>query len=239
MSAAASAPAPALRVEGLVFGWPRGDWRLRVPALALAPGERVFLHGPSGTGKSTLLNLIAGTLVPQQGRVEVGGAPMSALPGHRRDRLRADRIGVLFQQFNLLPFLSPVENVLLPCRFSALRRERAVARFGSLEAAAATLLDHLGLGARAVGDRQAMALSVGQQQRVAAARAVIGGPDLVIADEPTSALDADARDDFLSLLFAECEAAGSALLFVSHDLALAARFARSESLARLTAPEAA
>lgn len=217
---------PALAVRDLAFRWPRGGFALRVPELAVAPRERVFLHGRSGSGKSTLLNLVAGTLCPQAGRIDVGGVAMTGLRAGARDRLRADRIGVLFQQFNLLPFLTPAENVLLPCRFSALRRQRAIARFGTPEGAADALLERLGLGDARLRATRASSLSVGQQQRVAAARAVIGGPGLVIADEPTSALDADARDDFLALLFCECEAAGAALLFVSHDLSLAARFDR-------------
>ena len=220
------AATPALAVRDLAFRWPRDGFALNVPELTVAARERVFLHGRSGSGKSTLLNLIAGTLLPDAGHIAIDGAPMSALRASARDRLRADRIGVLFQQFNLLPFLTPVENVLLPCRFSAQRRQRAIARFGSLEDAADVLLERLGLGGARLRATRASALSVGQQQRVAAARAVVGGPGLVIADEPTSALDADARDGFLSLLFSECEAAGAALLFVSHDMALASRFDR-------------
>lgn len=217
---------PALAVHDLAFQWSRGGFALNVPELGVAARERVFLHGCSGSGKSTLLNLIAGTLQPDAGHIAIYGAPMSTLRASARDRLRADRIGVLFQQFNLLPFLTPVENVLLSCRFSAIRRQCAVARFGSLEEAARVLLERLGMGDVRLRTTRASSLSVGQQQRVAAARAVIGGPGLVIADEPTSALDADARDDFLSLLFSECEAAGAALLFVSHDLSLASRFDR-------------
>lgn len=217
----------ALSLRALRFHWPRSGFALQVPRLEVAPRERVFLHGRSGSGKSTLLNLIAGTLRPDAGEIWIETMPMSRLRASARDRLRADRIGVVFQQFNLLPFLSATENVLLPCRFSALRRRRAIERFGSLEAAAETLLGRLGLGDARLRTVRAAALSVGQQQRVAAARAVIGSPGLVIADEPTSALDAEARDAFVDLLFSECAAAGAALLLVSHDPALAARFDRS------------
>lgn len=231
----ASAPPSVLEIRDLRFAWPHREWSLRVPALQLQPGETLFLHGPSGSGKSTLLNLIAGILMPQRGTIRLLGNDLSHTSGIRRDRLRADHVGVLFQQFNLLPFLSLTENVLLPCRFSDRRRAQAMQRYGSLHAAAATLLEHLGLGDPALHRAPVMTLSVGQQQRAAAARAVIGGPPLVIADEPTSALDADARDAFLSLLFAECRATGAALLFVSHDLTLAPRFARTESLPALMA----
>lgn len=231
----ALAPAPVLDIRGLRFAWPRRAWTLHVPALRLSAGETLFLHGPSGCGKSTLLNLIAGTLRPQAGAVRLLGHDLAQTSGARRDRLRADHVGVLFQQFNLLPFLPLIDNVLLPCRFSAQRRNRATQRHGSPRAAATALLGHLGLGDPALQAAPVMELSVGQQQRAAAARAVIGGPELVIADEPTSALDADARNAFLSLLFAECAAASAALLFVSHDLGLAPRFSRHESLPLLAA----
>lgn len=233
-----------LRIDGLRFAWPRSPWTLHVPALGLEAGDRVFLHGPSGTGKSTLLNLIAGTLLPQSGTVRVAGEDVAKRSGPARDRLRADHLGIVFQQFNLLPFLSMVDNVTLPCRFSRRRRERALQRFGSLDAAARHYLAALGLGEAAQASRRVIELSVGQQQRVAAARALIGGPSLVLCDEPTSALDTRNRDQFIDLLFAECEAAGTALLFVSHDLGLASRFPRQQALGELTgtgvdAPEAA
>ena len=146
-----------------------------------------------------------------------------------RDRFRVDHTGYIFQQFNLLPFLSVRENVELPCRFSPSRARRAIERHGSVDKAAAQLLQHLGLKAELL-ERRADSLSIGQQQRVAAARALIGQPELVIADEPTSALDARTRGAFIELLFAEVARAGSALVFVSHDPALAALFPRSLAL---------
>lgn len=199
---------------------------LDVDRFELAPGERVFLFGPSGSGKSTLLNLIAGTLAPTSGQVEIAGESMTGKPARGRDRLRADQLGVVFQMFNLLPYLSVRENVLLPCHFSPRRRRQALARHGSLTRAADHLLAALGLGASGIAERAAASLSVGQQQRVAAARALIGDPALVIADEPTSALDFDAREAFLGLLFDECRATGAGLLFVSHDHSLKSQFDR-------------
>lgn len=225
----------ALRIEGLRFAWPGSAWALEVPSLRLSAGERWFLHGPSGSGKSTLLNLVAGTLVPQAGQVQVAGEDMGGKGGAARDRLRADHLGIVFQQFNLLPFLGLVDNVTLPCRFSRRRRERALARFGSLESAARHYLAALGLDGVLLGRRRVLELSVGQQQRVAAARALIGGPSLVLCDEPTSALDARNRDQFVELLFAECAAEGAALLFVSHDLTLAERFPHRHALGELAA----
>jgi putative ABC transport system ATP-binding protein len=237
-----AAPPPVLRLEGLRFAWPGGPPLIDIGDFEVGAGERVFLHGPSGCGKSTLLNLVAGTLAPQAGRIEVAGEAVSGASERVRDRLRADHVGFVFQMFNLLPYLSVVDNVVLPCRFSARRRQRALARDGSLEAGAKRLLAALGLGDAALQARAATGLSVGQQQRVAAARALIGAPELVMADEPTSALDHDAREGFLQLLFAECAQAGSALVFVSHDHTLRPLFERHQDLRalnRAARPEAA
>ena len=216
---AASNP-PALALRGVHFAWPQAVRdSLVLDDLLLASGETLFLRGPSGCGKSTLLSLAAGVLLPRAGSAAVLGQDWTALPAGARDRWRADHVGYIFQQFNLLPYLSVLDNVLLPCRFSKRRAERAG------PGAAQRLLAHTGLAQSAWG-RPAGQLSVGQQQRVAAARALIGAPELVIADEPTSALDEDLREAFMALLLNECAAAGSALLFVSHDSRLAARFAR-------------
>jgi putative ABC transport system ATP-binding protein len=216
-------------LHDLRFAWPgaRRD-TLAIPALHIGAGETVFLHGPSGCGKSTLLGLLAGVLVPTAGEVRLRGQPWSALRGAVRDRLRADHLGYIFQQFNLLPYLSVLDNVWLPCRFSAARAARA----GATQAQ--DLLQRVALPAE-LWPRRADALSVGQQQRVAAARALIGAPELVIADEPTSALDAALRDDFMALLLQQCRAAGSTLVFVSHDERLAAAFDRRLSLPELNA----
>lgn len=221
---------PVLRVENLRFGYGRGADLLDVPALTLDANESLFLFGPSGSGKSTLLNLLAGTLRPRAGRIGLGEHELTTGSTARRDRLRADHVGFIFQQFNLLPFLSVLENVLLPCRFSRRRAQRACAVDGSLEASATRLLRALGLSQAQFMQRSTTDLSVGQQQRVAAARALIGRPELVMADEPTSALDAGSRDEFMDLLFAEVGEAGSALLFVSHDRSLASRFDADLSL---------
>ena len=164
---------------------------------------------------------------------QASGQELGELGSGARDRFRVDHTGYIFQQFNLLPFLSVRENVELPCHFSKLRASRAVQRHGSVANAAQTLLAHLGLKDPALLERRADSLSIGQQQRVAAARALIGQPELVIADEPTSALDADAREAFIQLLFAECRDAGASLLFVSHDQSLAPLFDRNLSLSEL------
>ncbi len=227
--------APAVRISDLSFAWPGAAPILTVHHFELARGERVFLHGASGSGKSTLLSLVGGVLLPGSGSVQVLGQELGALRGARRDALRADSIGFIFQMFNLLPFLSVVDNVVLPCRFSPRRRSEAMRRAGSAVDEARRLLSRLGLSDEAMLARRVDTLSIGQQQRVAAARALIGRPELIVADEPTSALDADARNDFLDLLLNECEAAGAAVMFVSHDRALGARFDRRVAMGELNA----
>lgn len=221
-----------ISAHGLQLQWPQGQ-RLQLPDITLGSGERLFISGPSGCGKSSLLGLIAGVLSPSAGSLEVLGQPMARLSGRQRDHLRAEQMGVIFQQFNLLPYLSVIDNVMLACRFSRQRRLRAIDRGGSVAAEARRLLGHLGLSGLLL-QQQAARLSVGQQQRVAAARALMGQPALVIADEPTSALDSQHRHAFIELLLNECQQAGSALLFVSHDDSLRSHFARHLSLAATT-----
>lgn len=223
-----------IELEALVFAWP-GQIRplLQIDRFELAPGERVFLRGPSGCGKSTLLNLVAGMLLPRAGAVRVLGAPLSELGGAARDRFRADHVGIIFQQFNLIPYLSVIENTLLPCLFSARRRRRALARSASLEGEARRLLAQLDLADVRTLDKPVTELSVGEQQRVAAARALIGAPEILIADEPTSSMDADRRAVFIDLLFGQCRESGSTLLFVSHDASLQEPFDRCVELAQL------
>ena len=220
-----------IKLEQLRFAWPGSSADcVAIDYLQIAAGRTLFLHGPSGGGKSTLLGLLAGVLLPSQGRVSLLGRDWATLPGARRDAWRADHVGYIFQQFNLLPYLSVLDNTLLPCRFSALRRQRAGGRAAA--ASAGSLLARVGLPP-ALWTRPAAELSVGQQQRVAAARALIGTPEIVIADEPTSALDAALREGFMDLLLAECHAAGSTLVFVSHDERLAERFDQRLSLAEV------
>lgn len=208
----------ALALHAVRLRWPgQRDDTLDLPALQIQRGQTVFLRGPSGSGKSSLLGLAAGVLLASSGQVCLLGQDWRVLGPSARDRRRADHLGIVFQQFNLLPYLSVLDNVRLPLRFSRRRAQAAPAR------AAEALLDQVALPATLWGAR-ADELSVGQQQRVAAARALIGAPDMVIADEPTSALDEPLRDAFMDLLLGHCRAAGAALLFVSHDPRLAQRF---------------
>jgi putative ABC transport system ATP-binding protein len=211
-----------LELSEVGYRWPGpAAFSLIVPDLIVSRGESVLLLGESGSGKSTLLSLICGTILPDRGIVRIAGTDVTTLSGGARDRFRAEQIGVIFQQFNLLPFGSVTDNILLPLRFAPERRKRA----GNAVAEAAKLCATLGLPNDIV-QAKANALSVGQQQRVAVARALIGQPPLIIADEPTSALDADSQNAFLDLLFAQAAAHQTSLLMVSHDPRLGDRFDR-------------
>lgn len=211
------------------FRWPgQTSDTVSIDDLQLEAGEHLFVRGSSGSGKTTLLNLLCGIHTPSSGSVRILGEDLAQLAPSRRDRFRADHIGVVFQQFNLLPYLSTLENVTLACSFSGRKRRRA-AENAAVKDTARRLLTDLNL-ARDLHGASVNKLSVGQQQRVAVARALIGGPEILIADEPTSALDADNRDRFMDLLFRETEARGCTLIFVSHDPQLAARFDRSIEL---------
>ncbi|MFD1261489.1 ABC transporter ATP-binding protein [Entomomonas asaccharolytica] len=221
--------ANVIELKNLQFAWPKQANLLDIADFTLGYNEKMFLKGPSGSGKTTLLGLLSGVLKPNKGVIQLLGQDLSLLSSGARDQFRVEHIGYIFQQFNLLPFLSVEENVLLPCYFSKRRTQYANERFGSIQQAAKSLLTDLGLD-KTLFLQRADQLSIGQQQRVAAARALIGSPELIIADEPTSALDTETRESFIKLLFSECNKTGSSLLFVSHDQTLTPLFDRCLSL---------
>lgn len=222
-----------IRLKDVSYCWPgQQQPTLNIPLLEVEKGEHLFLHGPSGTGKTTLLNLLTGINTPQSGQVEILGSDIAQLSESKRDRFRADHLGVIFQQFNLLPYLSVLENVLLSCDFSKKRRQQA----GNPTESAQQLLLDMEVSGELLHSKVSN-LSMGQQQRVAVARALIGNPEIIIADEPTSALDTDNRDRFLDLLFSESDKFGSTLIFVSHDTQIQQRFDRVVSLAAINQPE--
>jgi putative ABC transport system ATP-binding protein len=219
-----------IAIDRLRFSWPAAPTPcLDIRRFSIDTGERVFLFGPSGTGKSTLLGLLGGVLTPQSGKVRVLHHDLATIASGARDRFRVDHIGFIFQQFNLIPYLSVLDNVLLPCRFSTQRHRKAIAGGRSLQEEGNRLLSELDIDP-ALQSRPVTALSVGQQQRVAAARALIGQPEIIIADEPTSSLDAERQESFLDLLLCECQTSQATVLFVSHDRRLARHFDREISL---------
>lgn len=226
---------PAVHLHDIRFAWRAATPLLDIAEFRVEPAERVLLTGPSGSGKSTLIGLLAGIVEPQAGTVQVLGHDMHAMSRAARDRFRGTSIGLVFQMFNLMPYLTVVENVLLPRLFG--RRAKGADKAGEI-AEARRLLGALGLDDPGLLKRPVSTLSQGQQQRVAAARALFGRPGLLIADEPTSALDAEARDLFLDLLTGECDASGTALLLVSHDRNIAPYFDRAIDMRDLASPKA-
>ena len=219
-------PNPIIEANNLVFAWRVNHSPvLSIEQFSVDREERVFIKGPSGSGKSTLLSLLGGVIQPQRGDISILDQPLARLTQGERDRFRTDHIGFVFQMFNLIPYLNVIENVTLPCRFSEKRRKRVAARNG-LESEATRILSDLGIGDKGLIDKPVTDLSVGQQQRVAVARAILGAPEIIVADEPTSALDTDLRDAFIKLLMQECKENNTTLLFVSHDGGLAHYFDR-------------
>lgn len=223
-----------LDLQDVRFQWPgRSGFALSIDAFGVAAGETVLLLGESGSGKSTLLSLICGTVLAQAGHVRVAGTDLSDLGNGARDQFRAEQIGMVFQQFNLLPFGSVLDNILLPLQFAPERR----ARVRDPQGEAMRLCKALGLPD--VLSAKAATLSVGQQQRVAVARALVGRPPILIADEPTSALDETSRAAFLDVLFQQVSAQCATLLMVSHDPRLAERFDRVVTMADIAQVERA
>jgi putative ABC transport system ATP-binding protein len=218
----------ALSIKGLKFRYPgRSDngegWVVDVAALDVARAEQMLLTGGSGQGKSTLLQLIAGLLDPTRGHIAVDGIDVHFLHGARRDLYRGQKIGMIFQTFNLLHGFSALENVMTAMMFSAIPREEHRPR-------AVALLARLGITR---SDALPDTMSVGQQQRVAVARALACDPVLVLADEPTASLDPENTAGAMDLIQVACREKGAALLCVSHDPAMTARFERRASLTEL------
>ncbi len=219
-------PVPAIEIEQLSFAYGRREPQvLAISHWRVERGEHTFISGPSGSGKSTLLNILGGVLLPTAGNVRLLGQALSAMSGHQRDRFRARHMGMVFQQFNLVPYLSVLDNIRLAGYFAGSTGAQLTRR-------AEGLFDGLGLH-RQLLDKPAAELSVGQQQRVAIARGLINHPEILIADEPTSALDAKSRDQFMGLMLKVADANDSTVVFVSHDETLADHFSHHQSLLTL------
>ncbi len=214
----------AISITNLEFTWPGAEHpTLDVPKFDVACGESVFLRGASGSGKSTLLSLLAGILAAPADSVRILDTDLASLSARKRDRFRAEHIGIVFQQFNLIPFLTVGQNLKLAARFTGKSGQEVEKRSVELVEALQLHPDLL--------QRPADQLSVGQQQRVAIARAFINSPEIILADEPTSALDADAKDHFVRLLLSIRESTGCAVVFASHDNSLADMFETKAALA--------
>ena len=213
----------AIHLRALTHAWTGQPPLFQIEELTVTQGKHLFIQGPSGCGKSTLLSLLAGVQAVQTGVCQVLGQDMAALTAVQRDRLRGEQMGVIFQQFNLLSYLDVQANVLLPTLLFPSRAAASSRAWGSPSDQAKALAQALGL-AEKMWRQPINQLSVGQQQRVAAVRALMGAPELVIADEPTSALD-DARQlEFLDLLLHTAEKQNTSVIMVSHNARLAHRF---------------
>ena len=218
----------AIEINNLTYAYPDNPRKdvLKVPKWTVNSGESLFLQGPSGSGKSTLLNLLGGILACKRGEIRVLGERIDTMSGRQRDRFRANHIGYVFQQFNLIPYLNSIENIQLAAHFYKGKGKN------DLNQRINTMLDNLGIPDEE-RIRPISKLSVGQRQRIAIARAMINQPELLIADEPTSSLDQDSRDQFIALLNTAVQEQGSTLLFVSHDISLANHFNRQDALASI------
>jgi ABC-type lipoprotein export system ATPase subunit len=208
-----------IRVTELEFRYPEGDFRLRIDDLEIAQGSRVAFVGPSGCGKTTLLNLIAGITVPASGRIETNGVEITKLPDGERRSFRIAQIGLVFQEFELLDYLSVLDNILLPYRINP-----SIALDAGVKGRAAELADEFGIGDKL--RRYPRRLSQGERQRVALCRAVLTEPSLLLADEPTGNLDPVNTEHVLDIVFDYAKRAGATLLTVTHDHTLLPRFER-------------
>lgn len=196
------------------------DWHV-------AQHAQVFLYGDSGSGKSTLLNLICGILTPQTGEINLLGQGFSKFSNRQRDRFRAQHIGVVFQEFNLIPFLTVSENITLATKFA-----KKAPQMAETTTQVKQIFSRLQLDEKLLSQR-ADTLSVGQRQRVSIARALINQPEILIADEPTSALDSSNRDTFMQLLLETATQSACTVLFVSHDQALKSHFCQHQNIGDL------
>jgi putative ABC transport system ATP-binding protein len=224
-------PKECIHISQLSFRWPHShDYLLHIPELSIQRGERIFIHGPSGSGKSTLLNILTGVLSPSQGVITILDQHITSMTKAQHDSFRVDHFGIIFQQFNLIPYLTVMENILLPLSFSKYRRSNLPTNIKNIHDHVLETISSLGLEANIISNRNITELSTGQQQRIATARALIGTPEIIIADEPTSALDSDAKHKFIELLFNQIKIYNSTLIFVSHDLSFATMFDRTLSM---------
>ena len=215
----------AINLSNVSFSYPEQPHLpvLNIPSWSLSVGEHAFIFGPSGSGKSTLLGLLTGLLSSNEGSINIFEQCLNKMTNRQRDKFRANHIGYVFQQFNLIPYLDAIDNIKLANYFSKSTSPH------SLNNEIKTLLTTLNMPEKN-WKTPVRHLSIGQQQRIAIARALINKPTLLIADEPTSSLDQENRDNFMELLMSIVKKNGITLLFVSHDMSLSHYFNRVESL---------
>ncbi|MFK8010587.1 MAG: ABC transporter ATP-binding protein [Marinicellaceae bacterium] len=207
-----------IKIEKLIFKYDKNQKHntISVPFWEVKAKENIYISGPSGSGKSTLIHLLSGLIEPISGSIIIDKTHINKLSTHKKNNFRANNIGLISQQFNLIPYLSVIENIELAGSFQS---KKPVNIKDDVEQA----MDKLGLD-RHYLDKKASALSFGQQQRVAIIRALINKPKLLLADEPTSALDHSAKHKFIEMLKEMSMAYGITLLFISHDTSLKSHF---------------
>jgi putative ABC transport system ATP-binding protein len=208
-----------IEIDSLEFAYPDAGFHLRIPGFSITKGEKVAVIGPSGSGKTTLLNLVAGILVPGQGRVHCAGTEVSALADAARRDFRISTIGFVFQDFELLDYLNVLDNILHPYRIT-----QALHLTAAVRARAESLAGQLGIADKL--RRGVEQLSQGEKQRVAICRALLPGPQLVLADEATGNLDPHNKGHILELLFEAVAMHEATLLAVTHDHELLPQFDR-------------
>jgi putative ABC transport system ATP-binding protein len=219
-----------ISISGLRFRYREGEFELYVPSLKVRTGETVAVIGPSGSGKTTLLHLMAGIRLPQEGKVTTDAVAVTELDeGARRD-FRIRRIGMVFQEFELLEYLTVLDNILLPYRINgslSLKRE--------VRDRAASIAEQVGIADKL--NRLSTHLSHGEKQRVAVCRALVAEPVLLLADEPTGNLDPTNTEKVLDILLDAAEETGATLVTVTHDHELLPRFDRSLNVMDLLSPQ--
>jgi putative ABC transport system ATP-binding protein len=216
-----------IEVDNVAFGYKVGGFRMNVPQLGVAAGEKVAVIGPSGLGKTTLLHLLAGVLVPSTGRIAVDGTEVSALNREDRQDYRALRMGMVFQEFELLAYLDVIDNVLLPYRVSPVLMLDSEAR-----ERARALVKEVGLDGKQ--RRYPRHLSQGERQRIAVCRALVTRPALLLGDEPTGNLGPDNRDHIMDTLWRYSDETEAPLVVVTHDHELLGRFDRTIDVTELS-----
>ena len=216
-----------VKIKNLKYSYNKKSlFEMTVKNFSLNKGERLLIHGESGLGKSTFLNLISGSIEAKIGDIEILGNNISNIPGFAKDEIRGNHFGIVFQTFNLLPYISVENNILLGLIFSKRKRSK----IENIKKEIKVLMQNLSLNYDELKDRKSYQLSIGQQQRVAVARALIGRPEIILADEPTSALDLDNQKIFLDLLFRSLDKDKQGLIMVSHNKDVSKNFSQVKNI---------
>ena len=200
------------------------NFSLNIKNFKLNKSDSILIYGESGLGKSTFLNLLSGTISPQKGNIDILGTNISNTSSSIKDKIRGDHFGIVFQTFNLLPYVSVKNNILLGKAYSSIKQSK------SNNDEIKELMDKLSLNYEDLINRKAYELSIGQQQRVAVARALIRKPEIILADEPTSALDKSNQKEFINLLFKSIDENEQGLIMVSHEHKLSNKFRKVKNI---------